>query len=284
MEDVMEPSPRRKCNTNGDGVDDLGDLIGPEEARLQLPCCGVGKGRDGAMTEAQQHRVSHRAVLLVVLPLLDRLCLFQPETNVLEELLALSHSLGHNSNPRFPRLIRADGRGITAIDNAEGRVTEGGLVRRVVDELCPREPPKPLTRAITCETAKVHGDDAIGRLSLAFRLWVEGRRHVQLGPHEPHQLAPKRRGEDGIPIGQQGLRHPMEADDVGEESLSDGLCRVWMSQWNKMTILAEAIHHGEDDGFAPNFGQSFHEVEPNVRPHCRRHGQRQKESRRVEVL
>ena len=80
MEDVVEPSSGQKCNTNGDGVDDLGDLIGPEEARLQLPCCGIGKGRDGAMTEAQQHLVahgvSHRAVLLVVVPLLDRLCLF----------------------------------------------------------------------------------------------------------------------------------------------------------------------------------------------------------------
>jgi hypothetical protein len=52
MEDVVEPSSGQKCNTDDDGIDDLHDLIGLEEARFQLPDHSVGEGGNGTVTEA----------------------------------------------------------------------------------------------------------------------------------------------------------------------------------------------------------------------------------------
>ena len=76
---------------------------------------------------------------------------------------------------------------------------------------------------------------------------MECRRHVQLGPHQAHELMPERRGEDGVTIRHHGLRHPVKAHNVGEEGLSDGLGGVRMRQENKMAVLAKPVHHGQDD-------------------------------------
>jgi hypothetical protein len=71
---------------------------------------------------------------------------------------------------------------------------------------------------ITCKTAEVHCNNTVSSLRLAIRLWMEYRRHVQLGTHQAHQLLPERRGVHGIPIGHHGLRHPVEAVNVGKNA------------------------------------------------------------------
>jgi hypothetical protein len=50
---------------------------------------------------------------------------------------------------------------------------------------------------ITCKTAEVHGDNMISSFSLAVGLRMEGRRHVQLGAQQAHQLLPECRDEHG---------------------------------------------------------------------------------------
>ena len=42
---------------------------------------------------------------------------------------------------------------------------------------------------------------------------------MQLGAHQPHEFTPKGRREHRIPVGDDGLRYAVEADDVGEERL-----------------------------------------------------------------
>jgi hypothetical protein len=73
---------------------------------------------------------------------------------------------------------------------------------------------------------------------------------MKLGAHEPHQFLPECGGEHGIAIGDGRLRHSMEAHNVGEERLCHRLSEVRVSKGNKMCVLAEAIHHGQDDGLA----------------------------------
>ncbi|KAF0921878.1 hypothetical protein E2562_020338 [Oryza meyeriana var. granulata] len=65
----------------------------------------------------------------------------------------------------------------------------------------------------------------------------------------------------------------MEANDVGEEGLGDGLCGVGVRQWDEVAVFAEAVHHGEDDRLALHFGQRLDEVDADVGPNSGRHRQ-----------
>lgn len=125
------------------------------------------------------------------------------------------------------------------VDDAEWRVVEGRLERRVLDVLCPRQP---LPRAVTGKATQIYGDDAVGRLGLTIRPQMESCGHMELGAHEPHQCPSECGVQDGVPIGHHRLWHPVETNDVGEECLSNRLCRVRVSQRYEMIILAEVIH------------------------------------------
>jgi hypothetical protein len=103
---------------------------------------------------------------------------------------------------------------------------------------------------------------------------VEGKQHVQLGAHQSHQLAPKQRGEHRVALGDNGLRHAVQAHDVNEERLGHGVDGVWMRQGDEVTIFAEAVNDGEDHRFAVHPRQSFHEIEANVGPDLGRYWQR----------
>jgi hypothetical protein len=61
----------------------------------------------------------------------------------------------------------------------------------------------------------------------------------------------------------------MEAHDVGEESVSNGLGGVGVRQGNQMAVLAEAMDDGEDDRLALHLGKRLDEVDADVRPHHR---------------
>jgi hypothetical protein len=39
-----------------------------------------------------------------------------------------------------------------------------------------------------------------------------------------------------------------------------------MGEWNEVTVLAEAIHHREDDRFVVDSWQRFHKINANIRP------------------
>ena len=43
---------------------------------------------------------------------------------------------------------------------------------------------------------EVHDDDVICCFGLVIGLWVEGSRHVYLGAHQSHELAPESQSED----------------------------------------------------------------------------------------
>lgn len=42
-----------------------------------------------------------------------------------------------------------------------------------------------------------------------------------------------------------------------------------MPQRNEVRIFRKVIHHGEDDGFTSNLGQSFHKIHADVLPNSR---------------
>jgi len=128
VEDIMKLGAWRKSEEDGYFIDELGDAVGPKEARLQLPFGRLGQRRDRAMAKAEQDPVAHGVgdvtVLLVVVELLHSLGLLQPVPDIPQELLALGHGLGHNSHPRVPRLIRPDGRRVAAVDHPERHVVQ----------------------------------------------------------------------------------------------------------------------------------------------------------------
>lgn len=96
-------------------------------------------------------------------------------------------------------------------------------------------------------------------LYLSVGLRVEGERHVQLGAHQSHQLAPKQQGEHLVTVGDDGLRHVVQAHDVG----GHGIGGVWMRQGDEVTIFAEAVNDGEDHRFVVHPRHSFHGIEAN---------------------
>lgn len=76
---------------------------------------------------------------------------------------------------------------------------------------------------------------------------MEGGRHVQLGAGEAHELPPEQRREHRVPFRYHGLRHAVESNDLGRECLGHGLRRLRVGQQYKVALLAETIHHREDD-------------------------------------
>ena len=188
------------------------------------------EGCRGALSETEPdptpHGVANFPVLLVRVGLVHGLGLLQAIANIGEQLIPLRHALGHGRHPRVGLLVGTDRGRIITIDDLEGCVLERRLESGIVDVLGSREPVEPLSRAITGEAAEVHDDDLISSLHLAIRLGMEHQRHVQLGAREPHELAPERRGEDGVAVRDHGLRNTMEANNLGEEHLGHRLCRV----------------------------------------------------------
>ena len=76
----------------------------------------------------------------------------------------------------------------------------------------------------------------------------------------------------------------MEAHNLGEEGLSDGLRRVGVRQGDKMAVLAEAVHDGEDDRLALHLGQRLNEVDADVGPNRRWNRQGLQQPGRPEVV
>jgi hypothetical protein len=56
----------------------------------------------------------------------------------------------------------------------------------------------------------------------------------------------------------------MKTDDVGEESLGDGLGGVRVSERDEVGIFAEPVDHGEDDRLAPHARERLNEVNGDV--------------------
>ena len=57
------------------------------------------------------------------------------------------------------------------------------------------------------------------------------------------------------------MRHAVESNNVSEESLCHGLCRIRVSQGNEVAILVEAINHCQDDRFSPDARQRLNKVQ-----------------------
>jgi hypothetical protein len=76
----------------------------------------------------------------------------------------------------------------------------------------------------------------------------------------------------------------MEAHDVGEEGVSDGLGGVGVRQGNEMAVLAEAIDDEEDDRLALYLGKRLDKVDADVSPHSRWNRQRLQQTGGPEVV
>ena len=76
----------------------------------------------------------------------------------------------------------------------------------------------------------------------------------------------------------------MEANDLAEKCLGHGLYTVGVSQWNKMAIFSKSVNHCKNHRFPPNARQRLDEIQTNVCPHRLRNGQRQQQTRRVQVV
>jgi len=164
--------------------------------------------------------------------------------------------------------------GVSAIDHSKRCVAERELKGGVVGVLRPWQPTKPLSGTVAGEAAQVHDDDPVGGLGSAVRLQMKGGRHVELRPHEQHELLPERRGEHRIVVRDDGVRGTMESNDVDEEAVRDGLGGGGVRQGDEVAVFAEAIHDGEDDHLALNLGQCLDEVDVDVGPHGGRNRQR----------
>jgi hypothetical protein len=76
----------------------------------------------------------------------------------------------------------------------------------------------------------------------------------------------------------------MEANDIGEEGVSDGHGGVGVRQGNEMAVLDKEIDDGEDDRLALHLGQRLDEVDTDVSPHSRRNRQWLQQTSRPEVV
>jgi len=142
VEHVVKASVRRKLQAHGDIVDELDDAVRADEAGLELARGRPGEGGGGTLSKTKKspiaNLVGHRPMLSVVVALLHGLRLLQAVAHVGEESLTGFHVLGDCGNTSLTGLVRADGWRVTAVHHAKWRLTERGLVRRVVDVLSPR--------------------------------------------------------------------------------------------------------------------------------------------------
>lgn len=66
---------------------------------------------------------------------------------------------------------------------------------------------------------------------------MKRRATVELGADGGEEGRLERRHEDGISIGDEGFRHAVEADNVGEKRTGHRLRRVWVSEGDEVGIL-----------------------------------------------
>ena len=105
---------------------------------------------------------------------------------------------------------------------------------------------------------------------------MEGSTHVQLDARLAKQIPPNLADEHGIAIAHDGIREPVQADDVVEESAGDGGRRVRVAQQNEVGVLREPVHHREDDALAMYLGERLDEIHGDVGPNAGGHLQRLK--------
>ncbi|KAF0899801.1 hypothetical protein E2562_024175 [Oryza meyeriana var. granulata] len=113
---------------------------------------------------------------------------------------------------------------------------------------------------------------------------MKSHRHVQLGAHEAHQFPPECGSEHRIAVGHHRLRHAVESNDVGEEGLCHGLCKIRVSQGDEVAIFAESINNRQYDGFPPDARQRLHEVKTDVGPDRLRDRQQHEQASRMEMF
>jgi hypothetical protein len=126
MEHIVQASLRWKGEADSDLVDQLGDAVGPEVARLKLAGGGLGQRRNRPLTKAEQHPiinlVRNSTMGLVVVTLLNRLSLLETSTDVGDEFLPFFHVLGNCCHPSVPRLVGPDGWWLAPVDDLERSV------------------------------------------------------------------------------------------------------------------------------------------------------------------
>ena len=143
---------------------------------------------------------------------------------------------------------------------------------------------KPRTWTIAGQASEVDAQDTICHLGLPISMRVERRTEAELDTGELEQFRPECAGEDRIPITDDGARNAMEPHDLVEEGARHRSRGVRVPQHNEMRIFGEAVDDGEDDRLAADVREAFHEVEGNVLPHRRGHGQWLKQAGGMQML
>ena len=127
-------------------------------------------------------------------------------TNLRHEDVALRELLVQRRDAGDAGLVRCHGRRWTTVDDLEWSSPRRRLVRRVVAELGPGQPPEPAARAISCQAMKIDPKDPICYLRLAIRLGVESGAEMQLDASQLEELRLERAGEDGVAVADDGAR------------------------------------------------------------------------------
>lgn len=96
------------------------------------------------------------------------------------------------------------------------------------------------------ETAKKCFEALVDTLSLAVRLRMIRRTHVEGHTSKLKELMPKRTRENLVTITDDGSRQPMETVDFREEKLGDSYRSKWMTEAQKVIALTEFINYNQD--------------------------------------
>jgi len=150
---------------------------------------------------------------------------------------------------------------VEPIDNSEWSGAQHRLKWRVVTKLSPWKPLEPVSRTITRQVAKIHGNDLIRRLWLTIRLRVEHRRHVELHSWQLEQLPPEIACENRVPITYYRAWDAMKSYDVREENSCNWCSSVWMTQCDEVGWFGEQqFNNCKDHRFAIHPWQSLKSI------------------------
>jgi hypothetical protein len=87
-----------------------------------------------------------------------------------------------------------------------------------------------------------------------------------------------------VTVTDDGARQAVKSNDLREESACHRRRRVGVAEGNKVRVLGEPVHHGENHRFAAHLGQGFNKIHGDIRPHYGRHLERLEQAGRMKLL